>query len=130
MAQKGRLGFDNMRVIICLSGASSTPNFSSDADKRMLHSGTSGKEGERQYKQNSFPLPLWVGFVLGFDYGAPCPTRPLRLQLDLTNLTSEFANVFTSKVASRGTSLVVKWLRIHASTAGGTSWLPSWGTKI
>ena len=87
--------------------ASSTPNFSSDADKRMLHSGVSGKEGERQIKQESFPLPLWVGFVLGFDYRAPCSTRPTRLQLDLTNLTSKLANVFTSKVASRGTSLVV-----------------------
>ena len=30
----------------------------------------------------------------------------------------------------RGTSLVVQWLILHASTAGGTGWIPGWGTKI
>ena len=29
-----------------------------------------------------------------------------------------------------GTSLAVQWLRLHASTAGGTGSIPSWGTKI
>ena len=28
------------------------------------------------------------------------------------------------------TSLAVQWLRIHASTAGGTGLMPGWGTKI
>ena len=30
----------------------------------------------------------------------------------------------------RGTSLVVQWLRLHASTAGGVSSVPGWETKI
>ena len=29
-----------------------------------------------------------------------------------------------------GTSLVVQWLRLHISTAGGTGLILSWGTKI
>ena len=29
-----------------------------------------------------------------------------------------------------GTSLVVQWLRLRASTAGGTGLIPGWGTKI
>ena len=29
-----------------------------------------------------------------------------------------------------GTFLVVQWLRLHASNAGGTGSIPSWGTKI
>ena len=29
-----------------------------------------------------------------------------------------------------GISLVVLWLRLWASTAGSTSWIPGWGTKI
>ena len=34
------------------------------------------------------------------------------------------------KRATRGTSLVVEWLSLYASTAGGTGWIPVWGTKI
>ena len=30
----------------------------------------------------------------------------------------------------RGTSLVVQWLRLHASNAGGVGLIPGWGTKI
>ena len=29
-----------------------------------------------------------------------------------------------------GTSLAVQWLRLRASTAGGTGLIPGWGTKI
>ena len=29
-----------------------------------------------------------------------------------------------------GTSLVVQWLRLHASTAGGEGSVSGWGTKI
>ena len=29
-----------------------------------------------------------------------------------------------------GTSLVVQWLRLHTSTAGGVGSIPGWGTKI
>ena len=29
-----------------------------------------------------------------------------------------------------GDFLVVQWLRLHASTAGGTGSIPGWGTKI
>ena len=29
-----------------------------------------------------------------------------------------------------GTSQVVQWLRLHASTAGSTGSIPGWGTKI
>ena len=36
---------------------------------------------------------------------------------------------FESKL-QRGTSLVVQWLRLHASTAGGTGSIPVQGTKI
>jgi len=31
---------------------------------------------------------------------------------------------------ARGPSLVVQWLRLHMSTAGGTGSIPGWGTKI
>ena len=31
---------------------------------------------------------------------------------------------------SRETSLAVQWLRLHASTAGGTGLTPGWGNKI
>ena len=31
---------------------------------------------------------------------------------------------------SGGTSLVVQWLRLHTSTAGGTGSIPGLGTKI
>ena len=31
---------------------------------------------------------------------------------------------------SQGTSLVVQWLRFHASNAGGVGLGPGWGTKI
>ena len=34
------------------------------------------------------------------------------------------------KVHSTGTSLLVQWLRLCASTAGGTGSIPEWGTKI
>ena len=35
----------------------------------------------------------------------------------------------TIKIFS-GTSLVVQWLGLHASTSGGTDSIPGWGTKI
>ena len=35
-----------------------------------------------------------------------------------------------SKSQATGTSLVVQWLRLHASNAGGTGSIPGWGTKI
>ena len=34
------------------------------------------------------------------------------------------------KVNSSGTSLVVQWLRLHASNAGGDGLIPGWGIKI
>ena len=34
------------------------------------------------------------------------------------------------KTKSLGTSLVVQWLSLCASTAGGVSLIPLWGTKI
>ena len=34
------------------------------------------------------------------------------------------------KTESLGTSLVVQWLSLCASTAGGVSLIPLWGTKI
>ena len=35
-----------------------------------------------------------------------------------------------SKGTAAGTSLVVQWLRLCASTARGASSIPGWGTKI
>ena len=35
-----------------------------------------------------------------------------------------------SKNLKTGTSLVVQWLRLHASTAGGMGSIPGWRTKI
>ena len=29
-----------------------------------------------------------------------------------------------------GTSLVIQWVRLYASTAGGMGLIPGWGTKI
>ena len=34
------------------------------------------------------------------------------------------------KLQSTGISLVVQWLRLRASTAGGKGSIPGWGTKI
>ena len=31
---------------------------------------------------------------------------------------------------SFGTSMVVQWLRLHISTAGGMGLIPGWGTKV
>ena len=33
------------------------------------------------------------------------------------------------KASAPGTSLVVEWLRLHASKAGGAGLIPGWGTK-
>ena len=35
-----------------------------------------------------------------------------------------------TRCSTRGTSLVVQWLRLHASTTGGMGLIPGWGTKI
>ena len=35
-----------------------------------------------------------------------------------------------TEINKLGTSLVVQWLRLRASTAGGTGLIPGWGTKI
>ena len=35
-----------------------------------------------------------------------------------------------SQEINEGTSLAVQWLRLHASTAGGTGSIPGCGTKI
>ena len=37
---------------------------------------------------------------------------------------------FTLGVVIENTTLVVQWLRFHASIAGGTALIPGWGTKI
>ena len=41
-----------------------------------------------------------------------------------------FFALFSSRGEFRGTSLVVQWLRHHTSTARGSSFITSWGTKI
>ena len=33
------------------------------------------------------------------------------------------------KITWQGTSLAVQWLRLHASTAGGTGWILGWGSS-
>ena len=38
--------------------------------------------------------------------------------------------VGTEKVSGTGTSLVVQWLRLLASPAGGMGSIPGWGAKI
>ena len=38
--------------------------------------------------------------------------------------------VLIIKKTKCGTSLVVQWLRLCASTAGGTGSIPGWGAKI
>ena len=38
--------------------------------------------------------------------------------------------MYPIKKKKLGTSLVVQWLRLHASNAGGAGSLPGWGTKI
>ena len=39
-------------------------------------------------------------------------------------------DIITARKTKRRTSLAVQWLRLHASTAGGTGWIPGWRTKI
>ena len=38
--------------------------------------------------------------------------------------------IFFLKIKIMETSLVVQWLRLHASTAGAAGLIPGWGTKI
>ena len=54
------------------------------------------------------------------------------LQLVQRARTSQKREVNKSTINNynRGTSLVVQWLRLHASTAGGTGSVPGRGTKI
>ena len=39
-------------------------------------------------------------------------------------------NVVKGNKSNKGTSLVVHWLRHHSSIAGGTGFIPGWGSKI
>jgi len=38
--------------------------------------------------------------------------------------------ILLGKYEYHGTSLVVQWLRLHASNAGGVGSIPGWGIKI
>ena len=38
--------------------------------------------------------------------------------------------LLAGKTGCVGTSLVVQWLGLHASNAGGVGWIPGWETKI
>ena len=38
--------------------------------------------------------------------------------------------VIKKKITKYRTSLVVQWLRLHDTNAGGTCSIPGWGTKI
>ena len=49
-------------------------------------------------------------------------TKTLYISSDLLRLFSKHSKI--------GTSLVVQWLRLYASNAGGASSIPGWGTKI
>lgn len=53
------------------------------------------------------PFHSHSGQSLGFDYGAPCATRPPRLSWILTNVTSGSANVLTSAQWLPGLSLIL-----------------------
>ena len=41
-----------------------------------------------------------------------------------------FSGPSAEKTGDSGTSLLVQWLRLSTSTAGGTGSIPGWGTKI
>ena len=45
-------------------------------------------------------------------------------------MTTHSLHCSHQEVEFRGTSLVVQWLRHHTSTARGSSFITSWGTKI
>ena len=47
----------------------------------------------------------------------------------LTLFFNLFARNYHKKITKRGNSLVVQWLQIHASTAGGTNSTSGWETK-
>ena len=49
-------------------------------------------------------------------------TKALYISSDLLRLFSKHSKI--------GTSLVVQWLRLYASNAGGAGSIPGWGTKI
>ena len=60
-------------------------------------------------------------------------TSLLDLPLTSINLFSYFFFFFislTTKMKAPGTSLAVRWLRLHTSTAGGAGSIPGWETKI
>ena len=48
----------------------------------------------------------------------------------MTKGRENWALILLVKNMSMGTSLVVQWLRLHASTAGDTGSIPGGGTKI
>ena len=50
--------------------------------------------------------------------------------LEFLHFKSSHQRNFQKKLDTAGTSLAVKWLRLHSSTAGGLSSVPGQRTKI
>ena len=46
------------------------------------------------------------------------------------NLLYSYCVIPILNVNTRGTSMEVQWLRLHASTGGGMGLIPGWGAKI
>jgi len=51
------------------------------------------------------------------------------LSTSIYSSTSEWWGIYSSKVETGGTSLVVQWLRLHAPNTGGLGSIPHQGTR-
>ena len=68
-----------------------------------------------------------IGWGLGQSTILFCP-KDISLQFQIGGLS--LARTGREKKGKQRTSLVVQWLRLHASNAGDTGWIPGQGTNI
>ena len=76
--------------------------------------------------------PRWFPYSIP---RAPLPSVLLKLLLHQSigaeNLSlAKFFLPFHPFLLQWRTSLAVQWLRLHASSTGGTGWIPAWETKV
>ena len=83
--------------------------------------------------QISLPLSTWGSFLDAI------PSAPGNVSISVSmHLLGSDSNVVSTIKAfltfgleiNCGTSLVVQWVRLHASSAGGAGLIPGWGPKI
>ena len=92
----------------------------------------------RQEYWSELPLPSLKRCDLVFSKSS-YKSDPCFVLKNIVKLTSkekkktrgkDWEEIFQNIKKEEGTSLVVQWLRTHASTTGSQSSIPGWGTKI